>query len=88
MIFVVASRAWGVAVQRLGSGANQLRITGYDGALLKETADMTLTESLTTHVLNWEEIDSIHIDVIGGTYQGDQTAIVSGFWGMDNLIVV
>jgi hypothetical protein len=72
----------------LGWGANQLRITGYDGTSAIETADITLTESLTTHVFNWEGIDSIHIDVIGGTFQGDQTAISSGFWGMDNLIVV
>lgn len=73
--------------QQAGNGANELHITAYDaaGALIDEI-DITLTTSLTTHVLNWNDVDKIHIDVIGGTWQY-QTDAVSGFWGMDNLIL-
>ena len=68
---------------RLGNGANQLLIRGWDDGVMEQQITVNLSNALTTHTMNWTDIDLITVDVTGGDYRGG-----FGWWGMDNVSVI
>jgi len=64
------------------TGADQLRVSSYDDGVYKQEAFVDINRTtFTTLELNWDDIDTLYIDVITDEYQG------LGFWGMDNLVI-
>jgi Ca2+-binding RTX toxin-like protein len=60
-------------------GANQLLIQGWDDGVPVQQTSIDLNQSLTKYVLDWQDIDTLTVDVTAGSLLG------SGWWGVDNI---
>jgi hypothetical protein len=71
-------------------GATRVHVTAFDSdSPTQYETDIDLTQNLlTTTFDNWTGVDTITIDVVAGGTVVYNTTTPTGFWAMDNLIIV